>query len=209
MALPPESATDKLLREMRQRDQLLQRLGRGGPLEELAQLERARESFYRATAISPNDRMQEITEGARSRSNRVADLASRGMLDQAAQVARQQLGSMDRAAQGLASDALRRVNEAAQGYVPTLQAEPRLARPTGQVPRTANSPLTSAAELGQMIRRARKAMKLNQAQFAAQAGVGRRFLSELEGGKPSLEFDKVLACAAAAGIDLLARARRG
>lgn len=209
MAFPPESATDKMLREMRQRDQLLQGLSRGGPLEELAQLERARESFYRATAISPNDRMQDIIEATRSRSNRVADLASRGILDHATEVAQQQLGSMDRAAQGLASEALRRVNEAAQGYVPTLQAEPRLARPTGQVPRTANSPLTSAAELGQMIRRARKAMKLNQAQFAAQAGVGRRFLSELEGGKPSLEFDKVLACAAAAGIDLLARARRG
>jgi y4mF family transcriptional regulator len=60
-----------------------------------------------------------------------------------------------------------------------------------------------------MIRKARKAMKLNQTEFAAHAGVGRRFISELEGGKGSLEFDKVLACAAAAGVDIAARSRTG
>lgn len=73
---------------------------------------------------------------------------------------------------------------------------------------TTRTPLTSIAELGQMIRDARKAMKMNQTEFAAHAGVGRRFVSELEGGKPSLEFDKVLACAAAAGVDLFAKKRR-
>lgn len=75
--------------------------------------------------------------------------------------------------------------------------------------RTASASHTVAgiADLGPLIRRARKAMKLNQADFAAHAGVGRRFLSELEGGKPSLEFDKVLRCAATAGIDLFARPR--
>jgi len=59
-----------------------------------------------------------------------------------------------------------------------------------------------------MVRDARKAMKMNQAKLAAHAGVGRRFVSELEGGKPSLEFDKVVACAGAAGIDLFAKKRR-
>lgn len=73
--------------------------------------------------------------------------------------------------------------------------------------RTRN-PLTSIAELGLMVRDARKAMKMNQAEFAAHAGVGRRFVSELEGGKPSLEFDKVLACTGAAGVDLFAKGRR-
>ncbi|OZA17669.1 MAG: hypothetical protein B7X90_14215 [Novosphingobium sp. 17-62-19] len=68
--------------------------------------------------------------------------------------------------------------------------------------------LTSIAELGRMVRDVRKAMKMNQAEFAAHAGVGRRFVSELEGGKPSLEFDKVLACASAAGVDLFAKKRR-
>jgi y4mF family transcriptional regulator len=68
--------------------------------------------------------------------------------------------------------------------------------------------ISSAAELGPIIRKARKAMKFSQAEFAAHAGVGRRFVYELEAGKASLEFDKVLACAAAAGIDILARPRR-
>lgn len=65
----------------------------------------------------------------------------------------------------------------------------------------------SVSDLGPLIRKSRKAMKMNQAEFAAHAGVGRRFLSELEGGKPSLEFDKVLACAEAAGVSLFASAR--
>ncbi len=74
------------------------------------------------------------------------------------------------------------------------------------------TPVTSienAADLGLLVRQARKAMRMTQSIFAAHAGVGRRFVSELERGKPNLEFNKALACANAAGIDLLARARRG
>jgi y4mF family transcriptional regulator len=65
----------------------------------------------------------------------------------------------------------------------------------------------SVADLGALVRSARKAMKMNQSEFAAHAGVGRRFVSELESGKPSLEFDRVMACLQAAGIDLTARLR--
>ncbi len=67
--------------------------------------------------------------------------------------------------------------------------------------------LSSSADLGSLVRRARKRMKMSQQQFADAAGVGRRFLSELENGKPSLEFDKVLKCALGAGIDILAKPR--
>ena len=67
----------------------------------------------------------------------------------------------------------------------------------------------SASDLGALVRRARKSMSMNQAQFAAHAGVGRRFVSELESGKASLEFDRVMACAEAAGVDLVARIRGG
>jgi y4mF family transcriptional regulator len=67
--------------------------------------------------------------------------------------------------------------------------------------------IRTVSDLGTMIRKARKGMKLTQAAFAAHAGVGRRFISELEGGKGSLEFDKVIACALAAGIDISARSR--
>jgi y4mF family transcriptional regulator len=84
--------------------------------------------------------------------------------------------------------------------------------PTATDPRSrttsADTQVRTVADLGRLIRKARKAMKLNQTDFAAHAGVGRRFLSELESGKPSLEFDKVITCAAAAGIDISARARK-
>jgi len=62
-------------------------------------------------------------------------------------------------------------------------------------------------ELGQRTRTARKAMKFNQQKFADMAGVGRRFVSELENGKDSLEIGLVLQCCAAAGIDLFAKPR--
>lgn len=91
-----------------------------------------------------------------------------------------------------------------QLFMPEGEPKPGIAEAVGQT----RNPLKSIAELGLMVRDARKAMKMNQAEFAAHAGVGRRFVSELEGGKPSLEFDKVLACAGAAGVDLFAKKRR-
>lgn len=66
----------------------------------------------------------------------------------------------------------------------------------------------TAAMLGALVRRARKDMRLNQQQFADLSGVGRRFISELESGKSTLEIDKVFQVCAAAGIDITAR-RRG
>ena len=68
--------------------------------------------------------------------------------------------------------------------------------------------IQTTADLAPLILKARKRMKMNQQQFADAAGVGRRFLSELENGKPSLEFDKVIACALAAGIDIFAKPRK-
>jgi y4mF family transcriptional regulator len=73
---------------------------------------------------------------------------------------------------------------------------------------TAVFAIATITDLAPLIRDARKRMGMNQQTFANYAGVGRRFLSELENGKSSLEFDKVLACAWAAGIDIFARRRR-
>ena len=79
---------------------------------------------------------------------------------------------------------------------------------TKQLPHKSTSiAIRSAADLGPLVREARKAMQMTQNDFAAHAGVGRRFLSELEGGKSSLEFDKVMACAKTAGIEILSRSR--
>ena len=69
------------------------------------------------------------------------------------------------------------------------------------------SPVTSVVELGKLVREARKGSGMSQQRFADLAGVGRRFLSELESGKPSLEIGRVLAVCKAAGIDLFARTR--
>jgi y4mF family transcriptional regulator len=67
--------------------------------------------------------------------------------------------------------------------------------------------ITTAADIGKLVRNARKEMGMTQQRFADLAGVGRRFLSELEGGKASLEIGRVLAVCKAAGIDLFARRR--
>jgi transcriptional regulator with XRE-family HTH domain len=51
---------------------------------------------------------------------------------------------------------------------------------------------TTSAELGQAVLVAREAMGLKQAELAARAGVGRKFLWQLESGKATLRNDKVM-----------------
>ncbi len=48
---------------------------------------------------------------------------------------------------------------------------------------------------------------MSQQQFADLAGVGRRFLSELENGKATIELGRTLLVTAAAGVDLFALKR--
>lgn len=45
--------------------------------------------------------------------------------------------------------------------------------------------------LGQFVASRRKSLKLTQQELAVKAGVGLRFIRELEGGKPTLRMDKV------------------
>jgi HTH-type transcriptional regulator/antitoxin HipB len=71
-----------------------------------------------------------------------------------------------------------------------------------------NMSVSSARDLGRLVRIARERMQLNQQRFADLAGVGRRFISELENGKESLELAKVLQVCQAAGIDLFAKRRQ-
>ena len=67
--------------------------------------------------------------------------------------------------------------------------------------------IASPADLGRLVRKVREGRRLSQQEFADLAGVGRRFLSELENGKPTLELGKVLKVVNAAGISLFARER--
>ena len=99
-----------------------------------------------------------------------------------------------------------------------LRDRPRRARNLSPLPAgtTASSlsrdtpsaqPVLSSADLGRMVHEARRAMGLSEQSFADLAGVGRRFLREVEIGKQTLEFGKVLVVCKAAGIDLMARRR--
>ena len=60
--------------------------------------------------------------------------------------------------------------------------------------------VTSPAELGAAIRRARAAMKLSYRDAAARCGVGHRFFIELENGKPTVRLDKTLAVMMGVGL---------
>lgn len=60
--------------------------------------------------------------------------------------------------------------------------------------------MTTPMEFGTAIRTARKAQGLRQDQLAGAAGVGVRFVVDLEAGKPTAHLGKALAVAAALGL---------
>jgi transcriptional regulator with XRE-family HTH domain len=60
--------------------------------------------------------------------------------------------------------------------------------------------LATASEFGSLIRGRRKELKIRQAQLALATGVGRRFLIELEAGKPSCQLGRSLLIAEALGL---------
>ena len=58
------------------------------------------------------------------------------------------------------------------------------------------------AQIGQLVRSTRRAQRLRQDQLAGAAGVGVRFLVELEAGKATAQLGKALAVLAALGCTL-------
>jgi DNA-binding XRE family transcriptional regulator len=58
----------------------------------------------------------------------------------------------------------------------------------------------AASGFGLLIRSRRKAMRMRQDQLALATGVGRRFLIELEAGKPSCQLGRSLLVAQALGL---------
>lgn len=62
--------------------------------------------------------------------------------------------------------------------------------------------IQKVADIGKLIREERKKDGLRQAECASLCGVGVRFLSELENGKPTLEIDKVLRVAKLMGFEI-------
>ncbi len=55
---------------------------------------------------------------------------------------------------------------------------------------------------GRQVRVQRKRQRLRQSELAALSGVGTRFVSELENGKPSIELGRALQVAAMLGLEV-------
>jgi HTH-type transcriptional regulator / antitoxin HipB len=68
--------------------------------------------------------------------------------------------------------------------------------------------ISTAAEFGAALMRARKDLGLTQRDLALAIGVGERFIVELEAGKPTAQLGKALAAAKAAGLRLADTASR-
>lgn len=65
-------------------------------------------------------------------------------------------------------------------------------------------PMGSADELGETLRAARIRKGMSQQEVALAAGVGRRFVGELEGGKPTAEIGRVFAVCRVVGLAIVA-----
>jgi y4mF family transcriptional regulator len=61
--------------------------------------------------------------------------------------------------------------------------------------------MTTPTDIATTVKAARRALKLRQTDLAAAAGVGVRFLIDLEAGKPTVQLDKTLAVLNALGLD--------
>jgi HTH-type transcriptional regulator/antitoxin HipB len=68
-----------------------------------------------------------------------------------------------------------------------------------------DAPPSPTQRLGSAVRTRRRALRLDQAELAALAGVGLAFLYELEHGKPTVRIDKVLAVLDVLGLELALR----
>lgn len=67
-------------------------------------------------------------------------------------------------------------------------------------------PVTSMAELGLLVRATRKQQKLRVDDAAGAAGVSHRFVRDVEKGKPTVQFERVLQVLQELGIRLEADA---
>ncbi len=69
--------------------------------------------------------------------------------------------------------------------------------------------MATSLEIGRAVRAARKALGLRQPDLAAAAGVGLRFVVELERGKATAQLDRILAVLHVLGLDLQVTRRGG
>lgn len=70
-----------------------------------------------------------------------------------------------------------------------------------------NGNIGSVEDIGMLIRAYRKNQSASQAEFAALCGVGIRFISDLENGKPTIELGKALHVLKSLGLEIQIHAR--
>lgn len=70
-----------------------------------------------------------------------------------------------------------------------------------------NEPDSTLLRLARQVRLQRKASRLTQGELAGLAGVGLRFVSDLENAKPGLEIGRVLKVIETLGLELQLLAR--
>ncbi|WP_229414880.1 type II toxin-antitoxin system Y4mF family antitoxin [Massilia aurea] len=67
--------------------------------------------------------------------------------------------------------------------------------------------ITSVGELGKLIRQTRKAQKMTQEDVSGLAGLGNRFIIDLEHGKETVQAQKVIDVLNLLGLELIIRKR--
>ena len=60
--------------------------------------------------------------------------------------------------------------------------------------------ITDMAEVADIVRRTRKSQKISQTILSQASNVGLRFVGDIERGKPSVQFDKLLSVLTSLGI---------
>ena len=68
--------------------------------------------------------------------------------------------------------------------------------------------IQNAMELGKIVANQRKAQGLTQSDLAGLAQTGTRFISDLENGKGTVQFDKVMHILNLLGLDVVIRDRQ-
>lgn len=108
------------------------------------------------------------------------------------------------------TDARRILSQATEGIFPSASASPAQAGPRAEgAPQLAPLAIQDTEGLGQLLRIRRQILGLTQQQLAERAGVGRRFISELEGGKPTVELGRTLTVCRFLGLSLTAQQDHG
>ena len=70
-----------------------------------------------------------------------------------------------------------------------------------------NGKILATQSLGDVVRQHRKLQGATQVEFASLCGVGVRFISDLENGKPTVQIGKVLQVLNSLGLELALKPR--